>query len=67
MAASQPCPRCAGPLFRDVEQELTCLFCGEHLFPGGPTRRAVELLVADGPRKRGRPRKVPLWPISASR
>ena len=55
----QQCPRCAGLMYRE-EDDAWCLYCGERVF-------ATRLLAyqprpsvrdGDGPRKRGRPRRL---------
>ena len=56
--APQSCPRCGGRLLRDYD-DYQCLCCGESVYAdGAPLRMA--LLVPEGPRKRGRPRKQPV-------
>jgi hypothetical protein len=60
-SVSTGCPRCGGALLVAQDNEATCLRCGEHLFPGGPTWPLLEQpRTMYGPRKRGRPRKYPL-------
>ncbi len=55
----QQCPRCAALMYRE-NGEAWCLYCGERVFPtrllAYPPIPAVP--GHDGPRKRGRPRKL---------
>jgi uncharacterized Zn finger protein (UPF0148 family) len=54
------CPRCSGLLWRDYDGDACCLLCGTYVYarPAAP----IEALqrAALSPRKRGRPRKVPI-------
>jgi len=56
------CPRCQGPLYRDDDGDAGCLFCGECVYASPPPspRPQTETPTPGAPRKRGRPRKVPL-------
>jgi hypothetical protein len=55
----QQCPRCRGPLFKTGDDEYNCLYCGEYLFTDPPPPERP-LVIQQGPRKRGRPRKQAL-------
>jgi hypothetical protein len=57
-SAPQLCPRCRGPLLRDYDDYL-CLYCGECVYATAPPC-VWRSLIAEGPRKRGRPHKQPL-------
>jgi uncharacterized Zn finger protein (UPF0148 family) len=63
--ASPPkhCPRCGGAVYRDYDNDYSCLHCGESVFVVAPRVRLADLPPAppEGERrKRGRPRKHPI-------
>jgi ribosomal protein S27AE len=63
--ASPPknCPRCGGAVYRDYDNDLSCLHCGESVFVVAPRTRLADLPPPppEGERrKRGRPRKHPI-------
>jgi hypothetical protein len=61
--AQQPllkrCPRCNGPMYRGYDEDYSCLFCGECVYPRLPALVVPPPAGIDAPRKRGRPRKNP--------
>ncbi len=62
--ASSPrcCPRCGGAIYRDYDEDYSCLHCGESVFVMRPRVQFANLpLPPEGERrKRGRPRKHPI-------
>jgi len=54
--APTTCPRCGGPMYRGYDDEASCLYCGEYVYPRVEARRLL-LEPEGGRRKRGRPRK----------
>jgi hypothetical protein len=57
------CPRCGGAVYRDYDNDYSCLHCGESVFVVSPRMRLADLpppLPEGQRRKRGRPRKHPI-------
>ena len=57
------CPRCGGAVYRDYDNDYSCLHCGESVFVVAPRMRLADLPPPppEGERrKRGRPRKHPI-------
>jgi hypothetical protein len=57
------CPRCGGAVYRDYDNDYSCLHCGESVFVVAPRARLADLPPPppEGERrKRGRPRKHPI-------
>jgi hypothetical protein len=54
------CERCGGLLWRDYDGDFCCLLCGSYVYANPVTPPAMIQQAAQSPRKRGRPRKVPI-------
>jgi hypothetical protein len=54
------CPRCAGLLWRDYDGDFCCLLCGTYVYASPAVQPEPLRPATVGPRKRGRPRKIPI-------
>ena len=51
------CARCGGPLYRDLDDERTCLTCGEVVFTAAARPDAFDLAAPSPPVERQRRRR----------
>src|SRR5262249_34078936 len=57
---STSCPRCGGLLWRDYDGDFCCLLGGSYVYARPAPPPEMLQRAALSPRKRGRPRKVPI-------
>ena len=67
IGTSPRCARCGGPMYRGLDDEQTCLHCGEVVYAPEPvlSREEREAWSTEMRPKRGRPRKAAALSASA--